>query len=458
MSLTLLGFVDCIGICLFAISYYSNCYRKGYRIDFWHMNLFLTCVLPNMLMFPFADSEGQALVLGRDYQAVAAAVPAVFMVTMIGYAAMLVGGALWRLRLGFGARKAAWEILEFIPRCSMMLMSSRSVLVFQALLCLAMEVGILAVNYSKVGFNFNLRNFGFDNPEYRPIIQGISFYSSIIGSHCLARYVDRKEKILLLCNLGLAFGLLLFGSRGGVAGIYLGVLVCSLIRRRDSISLGRLVLLAVSIVIAVLYLGSVRAGQYSIGQLFTGLIFLVLYGNNFSDLRDFAWVYSAWDHSFWLGKTYLAALTPFVPRFVSSFRDTWGMGAATAATAGFDPHTHPGLRPGAFGEGYFNFGVLGVILVGLMMGLIVRRVDIDVKRVFASSDPSMMRAFASTALLSVAGTFAISVNSSALYALAGVYAISWLLLQLKRMLIATNRAYEERALRYGVGGPPGASK
>jgi hypothetical protein len=50
---------------------------------------------------------------------------------------------------------------------------------------------------------------------------------------------------------------------------------------------------------------------------------------------------------FWGGKTYLAALTSFVPRFASSFQDTWGLGAATGATVGFDPHVHPGLRPGA---------------------------------------------------------------------------------------------------------------
>ena len=39
--------------------YYRNCYRKGYRIDFWHTNLFLLCVFPNMIMLPFAKSGTQ---------------------------------------------------------------------------------------------------------------------------------------------------------------------------------------------------------------------------------------------------------------------------------------------------------------------------------------------------------------------------------------------------------------
>ena len=114
---------------------------------------------------------------------------------------------------------------------------------------------------------------------------------------------------------------------------------------------------------------------------------LLFYGNNFSDLRDFAWVYAHWDHHFWLGKTYLAALTSFVPRFASEFRDHWGLGAATALTVGFDPHVHPGVRPGAFGEGYLNFGVVGVVAVGLFVGMVMYRVDMGVKQAVMSRHP-----------------------------------------------------------------------
>jgi hypothetical protein len=100
---------------------------------------------------------------------------------------------------------------------------------------------------------------------------------------------------------------------------------------------------------------------------------------------------------------------------------------------GFDPQVHPGLRPGVFGEGFFNFGVFGVIAVGLMLGIILRRVDIDVKRAFASPQPSMMKAFASTMLLEVAGCLAVSAGFSGLYVLAGIYLFSWLCLSIRRM-------------------------
>jgi hypothetical protein len=65
-SWKMLYVLDLLAMALFAIPYYRNCYRKGYRIDFWHAQLFLVCVLPNMLMLPFAASEPNALVLGRE--------------------------------------------------------------------------------------------------------------------------------------------------------------------------------------------------------------------------------------------------------------------------------------------------------------------------------------------------------------------------------------------------------
>ena len=129
----------------------------------------------------------------------------------------------------------------------------------------------------------------------------------------------------------------------------------------------------------------------------------------------------------------VAAVLSFVPRFASQFRDTWGLGVATASTVGFDPQIHPGLRPGVFGEGFFNFGLFGVVAVGLVLGVILRRVDIDVKRAFASARPSMMKAFASTMLLGVAGSIAVSAGFSGLYILGGIYVFSWLCLSVQRV-------------------------
>jgi hypothetical protein len=95
---------------------------------------------------------------------------------------------------------------------------------------------------------------------------------------------------------------------------------------------------------------------------------------------------------------------------------------------------HPGVRPGAFGESYFNFGLAGVVIVGLAMGVIFRRVDTDVKQAMTSPQPSMRKAFASTMLLGVASIIAISANSSGFFVLGGIYLFSWLCLSAQRLV------------------------
>jgi hypothetical protein len=293
---------------------------------------------------------------------------------------------------------------------------------------------ILSLYFAHNGFGFDLRHYTFEKPALRPVALFISGYSIIIGSHCLARYIEKRERIIFSCTILLTIGLLFFGARSNILAIYIDVLLCYLVQLRTKISLFRLISMISVIIVGGLYLGSVRAGQYSLGDFFELLGAALLYGNTFSDLRDFAWVYALWDHKFWVGKTYLAALTAFVPRFASTFRDTWGLGVATATTLGLDPQVHPGVRPGLFGEGFFNFGLIGVVSVGFILGVIARRVDIDVKRAVASPRPSMMKAFASTRLLGIAGAIAISSSFSGIYVLGGIYLFSWICLATQRLI------------------------
>jgi oligosaccharide repeat unit polymerase len=434
MSWSALYVLDVIGIALFLISYYRNCYRRGYRIDFWHLGLFLSCVLPNMLMLPFARSELNAIVLGQDFPAVVTVLPDVFLIALLGYFSVLVGGSLWRLRVGLGLRKAGANILNIVPRCSIMLISSRRLLVFQALMCIVSQVAILAVYFANSGFGFDLRAYTFAHPWVRPVALIISNYSIVIASHCLARYADTREKVLLLSTLLISVGLVFFGARANLLAIYLGVLVCYLVKLRDKVNLLYLFGLAATMILGALYLGSVRGGVASLSEFLSSLAFLLLYGNNFSDLRDFGWVYAAWNHVPWLGKTYLAAIMAFVPRVASQFRDTWGSGVAMDLTAGLDPTIHPGLRPGSFGEAYFNFGLLGVVAVGLIVGIFGRLADTEAKRALAAKQPSIAKAFSFTMMGAVAACFTISASVSSLYVLLGVYFITWFCLRLENLV------------------------
>ena len=425
---------DACGIAFFFLSYYFSCYKKGYFIDFWHMQMFLLCILPNFIMLPFARSELNATVLQQDTLAVIDAVPQVFLITTAGFVAFLFGGMVWRVRLGVGLRQAVEGAMEVIPHCSRMLMSSRTVLIVQSVVCLLCQGAMIATYFAHDGFGFDLRGYTFRNTSLRPVALGISTYSVVLASHSFARYLERRERPLLLCVVLLSFGLLFFGSRGNILGIFINTTICYLILLRRRVRLTKLIGITTMVVLTGLYLGRVRGGEYSPTVFFTMLVALIFYDNNFTDLRDFAWVYSKWNHEFWWGETYWAAILSFVPRFLSNFRNTWAIGVIVDTTVGLDPEVHPGLRPSAFGEGYFNFGLIGVVVVGLILGAATRRVDIDVKKYLSGPSPSITAAFASTMLLSVAANFSISGNFSGFYLLVIIYVISWGLLLFIRTL------------------------
>ena len=221
-----------------------------------------------MLLLPFAKSELNGIVLGTGLWPVVDVVPTVFLITLVGYSATIIGGEFWRLQLGVGARKTSARVMDVVPRCSMMLMSSRSVLVFQTGVCLLLQIGILATYFSQSGFGFDLRGYTFANPTVRPIALLASNYSVIIASHCFARYIDRRERALLKCTLLLTFGLIFFGARANLAAIYINVLLCYMVRLRNRISLFRIASIIAIIMTFGFYLQNVRGRPVFIDCLF----------------------------------------------------------------------------------------------------------------------------------------------------------------------------------------------
>lgn len=433
--------IDAIVIVLFFASYYLHCYRRGYKIDIWYTQLFLGCVLVDQVMLPFAGSDLNVISIGALVTAVQDHLADAFLISLVGFFAILAGGALWKLRLGVGLRRAASSILDILPRQSRLLMSSRQLLVLQAVLCLLAQFVIVLVYFKSSGFGFNLRKFAFEEPSIRPIALAISNYSIIIASHCFARYMDTKEKSLLACTFFLTCGLLFFGSRGSILGIFFAVLLCHLMRLRRRLKLRRVILIFFAVLFFGLYVGALRAGIYSMSLFMSGVVIEIFYGNSFSDLRDFSLVLSSWNGHLWLGQTYLAAAFAFVPRFLSTYRDTWSIGVVTATMAGFDPKVHPGLRTGLFGEAYLNFGYVGVVLMGSLIGIVVRKVDTEAKKALAGEHPSISRAFSHTILLGVTSALAISSGASTVYMLLLVYGVSAFA---RRMLAGYQALFKQR--------------
>jgi oligosaccharide repeat unit polymerase len=98
---------------------------------------------------------------------------------------------------------------------------------------------------------------------------------------------------------------------------------------------------------------------------------LLLFGNTLSDFRDFAWILSGWDGKLLAGSTYISGFLSFIPSAFLPLRTetSWAYFSLKYSGLGVEAiDVHPGLRPIIFGELYFNFGIVGVFIGGVVLG------------------------------------------------------------------------------------------
>jgi hypothetical protein len=329
-----------------------------------------TFLVPIILQYPFAFSPVNGITIGIDnYVRYRRHIDAAFLITTTGMGMVLAG------YLACGRRQSDFAPVQFLAsglrawtQSIFLQLSSLLVLLLFALL---LALGLLGAE--------GARNIAQAIPTLRPFYNLVHFLLPLIIVIDLLVGIQRRRRWILLLaivNLGLA---LLTGSRAvALGGLLLFVLVllahASLLGQLSVNRVMQLVPVAMAGLVAAVYLADLRQGQYNIFFTIANLGLKVLYGNTFSDLRDFAWVKSYWSGEYFLGKTQAAGLLAFIPSALSSFRSEWNWGVVTSTTVGLDPQVSPGLRAGPFGEMYFNFGWPGVILAGLLYGYLVRRV------------------------------------------------------------------------------------
>ena len=418
----------------FVWSYYRNCYRKGYRLDIWHYNL-LVYLFVIHIMLPFDRGDLNAVVLGPMLLRRAQAnMNEAYFVSAFGYLCILLGGELWRIRLDLGIRAKFASLIEIPARLALVLLQSRRLLIVHGIVALTLIAGVLAFYFKTEGFGFNLRGLLLVNPTLRAVSNFVSFYSALIGSYCLARFFRFKERSMLLTTVLISAGLIFFGARGLLAGLFSLAIVIYLIELRTRLRFAWLAAILLGAVGTSILLDALRSSNFSVGTVSAGFLLSIFYGNSYSDTRDFALILSFWDHQLFWGKTFLAGLIAFVPRFVSSFREMWSLGVVTASMAGFSPQEHPGLRVGLFGEGYLNFGLVGVAFIGLFVGAATRLIDLRVKQSLSLLPASGLLVYSYIAIGLIVGVAINSTGASSFYTIMLIFLVSWFVLRLAKFL------------------------
>jgi hypothetical protein len=384
--------------------------------------LFFSFLLPVVLQYPFTFSPLNGLTIGPDsYVNYPPQIDSAFLITLAGVAALLAGYA--------AAGRRSSRLLVFTLVSSGLRVWSQSSFLQVTSGFMLLLFGILA-SVGLLGTE-GARNLAQAQPALRPLYNIVHVLLPITIGLCLLvglRTRRRTIVFLAIANTGLAA---LTGARAVALGgllLYIVTLLThrSLLRELRVGQTLKLVPLAGALLLLAVYLGDVREGQYNLLRTGATLGFRLFYGNNFSDLRDFAWVKSYWDGQYFLGWTQAAGLLAFIPSALSPFRAEWNLGVVTTTLVGQDPLVNPGLRVGLFGESFFNFGIPGVLLAGFLYGYFVRRVH-NICLLGARTSPAypaqfkvfsgLMTISLATGLLNTAGFYGLYVTIAVLLGL-----------------------------------------
>ncbi|WP_158828343.1 oligosaccharide repeat unit polymerase [Mucilaginibacter lacusdianchii] len=430
--------IDIILIFHFFISWYLSYKKSGWLIDPWNLGLLLTYFFPFLLLYPFSSSIFNVVSVGTHVRQIQGSINIVYFITLTGYLSYFLGSRIFKIS-GF-ATPIYWFCI--VPFRSTLGMMYKNVLVsrdtFKTVYFLYCSVFIIMILMAyKAGSINNPRAYFYANDKIRVIYNFTASLSGFVNGLLMARifiFNKRIDKIYFITFLLLT---LFVGSRSAALGplIYYFTLTLFLkwkgrVKMKQFIGGGALIM-ALVVGLSALRAGNKAASTEAQGSSATGRFATeIFYGNSFSDLRDFAWVYSAWDGTYFYGKTYFSAFISFIPSAYSSFRTENGIGKITATLGGFKTSEHPGLRPGMYGESFLNFGILGVIIVGIILGYTARLMDHKTKEAAMKNDK--VRYF-------VMGTSTIFVGNLAITSgFFGIYVTLILLLLLSMIKLVLN--------------------
>lgn len=218
---------------------------------------------------------------------------------------------------------------------------------------------------------FNARGSAILDRQLLPIYNFFQVTTEFLTLCAFTYFYTTRRFAGLACILVLAFAGTFTGARGPFLFFALQFFVLYAIVTQMQ-RIGKALLLLTLLAVFAVYMSGWRYGNFALSNLLR-TPFLLLYGNNFSDLRDYALTLSGWDGQLLWGKTFLAGFLTGLPGF-SDFRGQYSWGFWVLQTAlGFIMQGHPGMRPILYGEWYVNFGYSGLCIAGLFYGFLVGR-------------------------------------------------------------------------------------
>ncbi len=373
------GIIDLLFILHFCISWYRSAKKTGWKIDFWFLTLFISLFQSTLILYPFHASPFNYSSTKECLDNLIPFIDQAFVISLLGYCFIWIGRYTFDITRGRTPFIALAQMMHPFARIVEANIKNKKAFMLITWATAFLGLIILAIQFSHGSF-FNGRGFYLKSAYLRPLFNITFSIFPIILSFIALRLIQYKEKE----NLIMFFFLLIISCFFGVRFIFINGLFYLFTQKifynEGRVSLFKLGIGCLFLLLMAVLLENLRQGAYDPLYATSKLFFNFFYGNNFSDVRDFAWILSYWDGEFLYGKSYCAALISFIPRVFSPLREEWSFSMYTNNLLNFDPEVMPGLRPGLFGEPYLNFGLFGVIFFGWIFGFYLRYTDHQIKK------------------------------------------------------------------------------
>ena len=364
-------------IAIFIILWAKEYKKTGWMINYYLFHFFLLFFVPVFLMYPFSSSELNVISVGQKYNDIESYVNQSYLITSIGIICFLAGKAVYSITGNLNFLSLPEILVRPIDKLIYKNIQQPYALRALSIFVLLLLFSLIFIQFSS-GYIGDPRGFFMENNAYRPIYNFIASIYSIVSTFLAIRFLQYKEKKDLHIFITLAVFSIGIGTRSAVLNSIVTMGLFYIFKNKGQFKLGRLSISIISILVFSLYMEGVRHGVFDLLLVMQGGLLNIFYGNNFSDVRDFAWILAYWDESYLLGKSYVAGIMAFIPSSLSDFREVWSISRYTNEVVGFDSNVHAGLRPGTCGEAYFNFGIIGVILIGLTGGFILESSNVKI--------------------------------------------------------------------------------
>ena len=377
----------------FLHSWYFKCYKQGFKIDYWHFYIFYNYIFLIFFMYPFSASYLNDIAMGGRMSTIREKVDDAFYITLVGYMSINVANFLINIKYISHLRNKLVKMNKWGSNLLFEVISSKRYIHLCIGFLLIFSIMGLMYSFYRFGFSFKIRNEYLSIPEIRPIFNFWTSFYNVLIPILIITYIQKKSKKILLIIILLSIFATFTGNRSTVFFTALNGALFYLIYLKRRLKLRKLALWGFALVNLIFLLGFLRdGGDFELEDVgfFT---YSFLYGNNFSDLRDFAYILSYWDENLLYGKSYIAGFISFVPRYISEFRNTYAISAYTNNFLGYEDGTHGGIRGGPFFESYLNFGIAGVIMLGLMWGSVLSVVNKQIKIELTSPSPNFIKAY-----------------------------------------------------------------